>query len=93
MAKWEFYGALGSTADNERIASPHDKVADEVKFNPKFGDRHIGHWYGKSHHFHMSTPKYFVRNDWARACVKSEFICVSLFVYFCADEFLSDYLL
>jgi len=63
MAKWEFYGALGSTADNERIASPHDKVADEVKFNPKFGDRHIGHWYGKSHHFHMSTPKYFVRND------------------------------
>ncbi|CAK8683519.1 unnamed protein product [Clavelina lepadiformis] len=59
MARWEIKEETGSykTLTNSKdIPQPH-------QFNPVFGSYYRGHWYGREHHFHMSTPKYFVKQN------------------------------
>ena len=59
MARWKI-PTDKSEPDNMKISTDNDHVLTHVKFNSKFGGKFVGHYSGKQHHFHMSTPKYFV---------------------------------
>uniref|UniRef100_H2ZJB0 PGAP2-interacting protein n=1 Tax=Ciona savignyi TaxID=51511 RepID=H2ZJB0_CIOSA len=58
MGRWRI--PQGEHTDNFKLTTSDDKIPQSIRFNTVFGSHYVGHWYGGGHHFHMSTPKYFV---------------------------------
>ncbi|XP_078481655.1 PGAP2-interacting protein [Ciona intestinalis] len=58
MARWRIPSSK-NFKDNTKTTNSITNIPRSVQFNDVFGKYHVGNWYGKGHHFHVSTPKYF----------------------------------
>ncbi|XP_028401694.1 PGAP2-interacting protein-like [Dendronephthya gigantea] len=47
-------------SDNQRTTTVESEVPEISRFSNRFGNFFRGHYYAWQHHFHMSTPKYFL---------------------------------
>jgi len=60
LGKFRIPKDIQNFTDYNIITTTKEDVEENSRFSEKFGDFHIGDFYGEGHHFHMSTPKYFL---------------------------------
>ncbi|XP_074650238.1 PGAP2-interacting protein-like [Tubulanus polymorphus] len=60
MAKFHIPENRKNYKDNSKLTTDPSKVNSKLHFNARFGEYKEGHHYPYTHHYHMSTPKYFL---------------------------------
>ncbi|XP_077984220.1 PGAP2-interacting protein-like [Glandiceps talaboti] len=66
LAKFRIPDNLHNYEDNDLTTIKVEDVDPSVHFPSIFGDYYPSHWYGPGHHFHMATPKYFIKSSRGR---------------------------
>ncbi|KAM7440366.1 Protein cwh43 [Porites harrisoni] len=63
MAKFRIPSPGKPYQDNDLLTTSAKDVPNDVRFSNRFGSFYKGHYSAWQHHYHMSTPKYFLPAD------------------------------
>ncbi|XP_070554459.1 PGAP2-interacting protein-like [Ptychodera flava] len=61
MAKFRIPDDPDNYEDNDIKTIKVEDVDSSLHFPSEFGEYYPTHWYPESHHYHMATPKYFIK--------------------------------
>eukprot|EP00794_Sanderia_malayensis_P007604 gene7604-8444_t len=63
LGRFQIPDNIDNHDDNHGLVTTSEDVPENERFSAKFGDFHIGDYHGNGHHYHRSTPKYFVPTE------------------------------